>query len=66
MDLLHICKKEQEGWIYENDVDKKIIGHSKLKLWTFSEVVVNVNDYYSSYSKCLCITELLDNVNINQ
>ena len=25
---------------------KKIVGHSKLKLWTFSEVMVNMNDFY--------------------
>ena len=32
--IWHI-KKKQEGWLYENDVSKKIIAHSKLKLWIF-------------------------------
>ena len=27
--------KEQEGLLYENGAGKKIVGHSKLKLWTF-------------------------------
>ena len=42
-DLTH-TKKEWEGLLYENGAGKMIIGHSKLKLWTFSEVIVNVND----------------------
>ena len=28
----------------KNGAGKKIVGHSKLKLWAFSEVMVNVND----------------------
>ena len=30
-----IHKNEQEEYLYENDTDKRIIGHSKLKLWIF-------------------------------
>ena len=30
-----IHKKEWEGLLYENGAGKKIVGHSKLKLWTF-------------------------------
>ena len=30
-----IHKKEQEGLLYENGAGKKVVGHSKLKLWTF-------------------------------
>ena len=32
----YIYKKEREGLLYENGGGKKIVGHSKLKLWTFS------------------------------
>ena len=28
-------KKECEGLLFENGGGKKIVGHSKLKLWTF-------------------------------
>ena len=31
----NIHKKEREGLSYENGGGKKIVGHSKLKLWTF-------------------------------
>ena len=27
--------KKMGRWLYENGADKKIVGHSKLKLWTF-------------------------------
>ena len=30
-----IHKKEWEGLLYENGAGEKIVGHSKLKLWTF-------------------------------
>ena len=30
-----IHKKEREGLLYENGASEKIVGHSKLKLWTF-------------------------------
>ena len=33
MDWIH--KKEQEGQLYENGAGKKMVGHSKLKLWPF-------------------------------
>ena len=37
-------KKEWEGLLYENGTGKKVVRHSKLKLWTFSKVMVNMND----------------------
>ena len=27
-------KKEWEGYLYDDDVGKNIVGHSKIKLWT--------------------------------
>ena len=30
-----IHKKEWEGLLYENGAGKKIVSHSKLKLWSF-------------------------------
>ena len=30
-----IHKKEWEGLLYENGAGQKIVGHPKLKLWTF-------------------------------
>ena len=33
--MFDIHKKEQEGLSYENSAGKRILGNSKLKLWTF-------------------------------
>ena len=32
---MYTHKTEREGWWYETDAGKKIVAHSKLKLWTF-------------------------------
>ena len=45
-----VHKKEQEGWLYENCEGKKIAVHSKLKLWTFFDVMVNMNDFTSLHT----------------
>ena len=40
--MKEICKKEQEGLLYENGVGKKIVSHFGYE--HFCEVMVNVND----------------------
>ena len=38
---------------------KKIVGRSKLKLWTFSEVMVTMNDLYLVYISVVLVQQLL-------
>jgi len=60
--LKNIHKKEQEGQLYESGTGKKIAGHSKLKLWTYSTFFGGCEwplvSHKSSYT-CTCSYRLL-------